>query len=440
MDELRVGVRPVYEVEANWKIVVENYNECLHCPQIHPELVQVVPLFRFGEVWDEQIRDDGNRMVEGATSFTISGTSELPKLPDLEPEDYHMYYGSYEFPNLMLNLHPDCGMYYIGFPKGPNHTTVVSEFLFRPETIAGPNFKPEPVVELWDLYRGRTGRSARARRRASAPARSPPACTPARIGSSTGSTRSTGLPWGAPRRTADVAADFTFIGVPIDSVGRAGGTEHGPAMLRALGSGRPPGGDAGDLDVRIRGDDRDPVTGIIGSADVLTATAAIRRGDGGGAHGRANGRSWSAAAAPCCRARWPARARAGTDRVVYIDGHLDLYDGVTSPTGEAADMPLSVALGRGPAAWVEVCGGATSRVEDVVPIGFRDPDEVPRLNRSHPSSGRRSVPSRRTRSRREGAGAVGGGSRRISHRGPAGSGCTSTSTSWARPCSPPPTT
>jgi len=36
MDELRVGVRIVYEVEANWKIVVENYNECLHCPSVHP--------------------------------------------------------------------------------------------------------------------------------------------------------------------------------------------------------------------------------------------------------------------------------------------------------------------------------------------------------------------------------------------------------------------
>ncbi len=151
MDELRIGARIVYEVEANWKIVVENYNECLHCPQIHPELVQVVPLFRFGEVWDEEIRDDGNRMVEGATSFTISGKSELPKLPGLLPDDYEMYYGSYEFPNLMLNLHPDCGMYYIAYPKGPNHTIVVSEFLFRPETIEGDNFKPEPVIELWDL-------------------------------------------------------------------------------------------------------------------------------------------------------------------------------------------------------------------------------------------------------------------------------------------------
>jgi Rieske 2Fe-2S family protein len=152
MQDLRIGVRLVYEVEANWKIVVENYNECLHCPSIHPELVQVVPLFRFGEVWDEETRDDGNKMMDGATSFTVSGRSDLPKLPDLASEDYSMYYGSYEFPNLMLNLHPDCVMYYIGYPKGPSHTQVVSEFLFRPEVIADPEaFRPQPVVEFWDL-------------------------------------------------------------------------------------------------------------------------------------------------------------------------------------------------------------------------------------------------------------------------------------------------
>ncbi len=151
MQDLRIGVRLVYEVEANWKIVVENYNECLHCPTIHPELVQVVPLFRFGEVWDESQPDDGNVMMDGATSFTATGRSELPKLPGLNPIDYQMYYGSYEFPNLMLNLHPDCVMYYIGYPKGPNHTTVVSEFLFPQEVIDGPDFKPEPVVEFWDL-------------------------------------------------------------------------------------------------------------------------------------------------------------------------------------------------------------------------------------------------------------------------------------------------
>jgi Rieske 2Fe-2S family protein len=172
MDELRIGVRLVYEVRANWKIVVENYNECLHCPQVHPELVQVIPLFRFGEVWDEEIPDDGNRMMEGATSFTPTGKSQLPTFPGLEPEDHEMYYGTYQFPNLMLNLHPDSAMYYIGFPKGPNHTTVVSEFMFRPETIADPElFKPEATVEFWDMIskqdwevceRAQTGVSSRA--------------------------------------------------------------------------------------------------------------------------------------------------------------------------------------------------------------------------------------------------------------------------------------
>jgi Rieske 2Fe-2S family protein len=173
MDELRVGVRIVYEVAANWKIVVENYNECLHCPTIHPELVQVVPLYRFGEVWDEETPDDGNWMVDGATSFTRTGRSELPQFPDLLPDDYRMYYGAYQFPNLMLNLHPDAAMYYLALPRGPGHTTVISEYLFRPETIASPEFRPEPVVERWDLIskqdwsvceRAQTGVSSRAYR------------------------------------------------------------------------------------------------------------------------------------------------------------------------------------------------------------------------------------------------------------------------------------
>jgi Rieske 2Fe-2S family protein len=151
MAELRVARRLTYEVAANWKIVVENYNECLHCPTIHPELVQVVPLYRHGEVWDGETRDGGNPMRDGATSFTLTGDSGLPRFPDLLAEDYGMYYGAFQFPNLMVNLHPDAVMAYLIYPRGPARTTVVSEFLFRPETIAGPDFRPDPVVDFWDL-------------------------------------------------------------------------------------------------------------------------------------------------------------------------------------------------------------------------------------------------------------------------------------------------
>ena len=32
------GARIVYDVDANWKAIAENYSECLHCPGVHPEL------------------------------------------------------------------------------------------------------------------------------------------------------------------------------------------------------------------------------------------------------------------------------------------------------------------------------------------------------------------------------------------------------------------
>src|SRR5881409_2871457 len=40
-EDLRLGARKTYEVEANWKILGENYSECYHCAPIHPELNRI---------------------------------------------------------------------------------------------------------------------------------------------------------------------------------------------------------------------------------------------------------------------------------------------------------------------------------------------------------------------------------------------------------------
>jgi arginase len=170
-----------------------------------------------------------------------------------------------------------------------------------------------------------------------------------------------------------MATPFTFIGVPVDSVGRSGGTELGPRALRDLSMPPELGAvDAGDLEVRIRGDRRDPRTGIVGSDDVLTTTATVRE-----AVASAMRRGERPLLAGGCCAELPgalAGARDALERVglAYLDGHLDLYDGETSPTGEAADMPVSVALGLGPPAWVDVCGGASLMPTDAAIIGYRD--------------------------------------------------------------------
>jgi arginase len=178
---------------------------------------------------------------------------------------------------------------------------------------------------------------------------------------------------------------FTFLGVPIDSVGRSGGTEHAPAAFRGHSHEADPwsAADVGDLDVRIRGDVRDPASGVIAIDDVVAMTREI----GDAVEGlRRDGRI-PFVMGGCCSL--VPGALAGARRVdpgvglVYLDGHLDLYDGETSPTGEAADMPIAVVLGRGPSVWVDAAGSVADP-DRVWLLGPRDLEEALGYGHPHP--------------------------------------------------------
>ncbi len=148
--ELRIGATRDYDIAANWKIVVENYHECLHCPGVHPELVKIVPLYRSGEV-EEEGQTLGNSMGQDLTSFTATGLSTLPRLPGLTDLDEHTFYGAYVPPNLIINYHSETVNAVTIHPVGPERTIVRSSFLFRPETMAADGFDPSEVVEFRDL-------------------------------------------------------------------------------------------------------------------------------------------------------------------------------------------------------------------------------------------------------------------------------------------------
>jgi arginase len=171
--------------------------------------------------------------------------------------------------------------------------------------------------------------------------------------------------------------EWAVLGIPIDSVGRNGGTELAPAALREAGLVERLGiADHGDLDVRIRGEERDAETGIVGSPDVLRMTTVVRT---------AVTEMVAVGERPlvlggCCTlvpgALAGVRDAAGSVGIANVDGHVDVYDGRTSPTGEGADMPLAVAFGFGPAAWVKAAGGSSTRPDEGVVLGARDPEEA----------------------------------------------------------------
>jgi Rieske 2Fe-2S family protein len=102
-------------------------------------------------VLDPAREDVGATLDDGLDAFTLSGTTSLPRLPGLSELDGRTYYGFSIFPNLLVNLTPTGVMVYFLHPTSPSHTTVVSEYLYRPETIERGDFDPSEMVEFIDL-------------------------------------------------------------------------------------------------------------------------------------------------------------------------------------------------------------------------------------------------------------------------------------------------
>lgn len=145
--DLRIGAQDTTLIHANWKIVADNYNECLHCPTVHPELVTMIPVYRRGSTVEDP-DSWGVSLAPGATSLTRTGTSSLPPFPNITELDRHSYYGCFIFPTLTLDITSDVVIASITLPTGAEETVSTNMYLFRPETIADPAFDPSEVVEF----------------------------------------------------------------------------------------------------------------------------------------------------------------------------------------------------------------------------------------------------------------------------------------------------
>jgi Rieske 2Fe-2S family protein len=148
--DLRSAHRIEYRVAANWKVILENYNECYHCGPVHPELCRLVPAFR-QRGGAELDWERGIPHREGAWTFTASGTTTRAPFPGLDADEQVRHKGELIYPNLMLSLSADHAAVFLLRPEAPERTTVVCEFLFHPDELTRPGFDPSDAVEFWDL-------------------------------------------------------------------------------------------------------------------------------------------------------------------------------------------------------------------------------------------------------------------------------------------------
>src|SRR5919198_4819221 len=151
LGDLRRARRIVYEVDANWKAIAENYSECLHCPGVHPEL-NALSHYMSGEVMDGPGAWCGGSMTlrDGAQTMSRNGTAARPPIAGLDEADARSVLYFLLFPNALVSLHPDYVMLHTLWPRAHDRTDVVCEWFFEPATMAAADFDASDAVGFWD--------------------------------------------------------------------------------------------------------------------------------------------------------------------------------------------------------------------------------------------------------------------------------------------------
>jgi len=162
---LRLAHHITYDVHCNWKLLVENFLECYHCPGSHPELCKVMTIPDPEKVHDDIPLVPTSRPSMGtvlavrpargaAASYTLSGApassrllgrvAEQPKSP---PNAVFTLYPTVSY----VGTNPDYVMTHRMLPVAPDRTMMICDWFVRADAQEGRDYKVEDVIALWDL-------------------------------------------------------------------------------------------------------------------------------------------------------------------------------------------------------------------------------------------------------------------------------------------------
>ena len=132
---LSVGRRIVYDVRANWKLIIENFMECYHCATIHPELTEVLPEFADGYA-AQYFVNHGAEFGEGIEGFHRRRVRRASTCcPGIDPDQDRKYYAITIKPQVFVNMVPDHIILHRMFPMAVDRTVVECDWLFLPDVV-----------------------------------------------------------------------------------------------------------------------------------------------------------------------------------------------------------------------------------------------------------------------------------------------------------------
>ena len=172
LEGLQVGHEYREEIACNWKLFWENFNECLHCPGIHPELSELVPLYkrRMMEVqddplWQQHQAEDDPRfrpgLREGSSTWSKDGQpcdAPFPGLTKDERQRGHTY--EVLLPTIFMVGHVDHVRIVRLTPLSTERTELHAQWLFRTETLERQDFNASEFAGYAQLVLQQDARAA----------------------------------------------------------------------------------------------------------------------------------------------------------------------------------------------------------------------------------------------------------------------------------------
>ncbi|MFO1436443.1 MAG: aromatic ring-hydroxylating dioxygenase subunit alpha [Gammaproteobacteria bacterium] len=169
LEALKVGHRHQAVLRCNWKIFWENFLECYHCPGIHPELCQMVPIYRRGVSTATEAHSvpeycgshdpqatDGLR--ELAQTWSMDGKIHGARFNSLTAEEAAVGYRFLmAWPTMYMVAHPDYVRIVSFRPLGPESVELAAEWLFPQETLTDSGFDLRNVTDFATLVMTQDG-------------------------------------------------------------------------------------------------------------------------------------------------------------------------------------------------------------------------------------------------------------------------------------------
>jgi carnitine monooxygenase subunit len=143
VEEIRFHSHHEWPIEANWKVVLENFLECYHCPTAHPGFSKVIDVSP--DAYLLQVHATFSSQVGPVRQSALEGNGKASYTPrgDVAQAQYHFL-----FPSTTLNIAP--GIPNISVerynPDGLRRTVEVTDYYF------GTDVSDEEIAELvaWD--------------------------------------------------------------------------------------------------------------------------------------------------------------------------------------------------------------------------------------------------------------------------------------------------